>query len=600
MDGSFLQPFGLLALLGAPLVVLLHLLRKRRREKRVSAAFLFATRDALPQEGPRIDRLRRSASLWLETLAALLLGLLVAAPRGCSDAQREHVVVVLDGSASMSAGGTLEAARAAVREHVAGAGDSAVVTLVASGRRPTVLLGPRAPRAELDAALARYAPGLPAHDLEPALDLAAHIGDGGDGGDGGECLLVTDAEPHASSARPAFHAVGRRLANSGFVHAARVPGEDAAGGDDQVFVTIGHFSDAPRETTLAVAIDSGEERVSALSLEPDSMRTLALVAPRDATIRIAMETDALALDDAVTLPPRPGRTLGVASSLGAGLERSLGLTAEAPLDRLLAVLGDAVLVPAERAALRLEPSSSRTAARSGIVLALRDEDSAPDRDGSIALVSPFLLEKQHPLLRGVSLEGVILVADPARPADGTPLVSSGNLALLSEREDSSFELAIDPLRSTLHRSPDWPLLLFNVGELARTRQPGLERTVLPLGEALTWRAAGEASFEWITPRGERRTLRSRGDLVLDDLADPGLHVLRRDDGTRAEVFAMLADPAESDLRTRASAREGAGAAASRIAAEDRGPERALLLAILLLLALDVAVLRRARGIGVPA
>ena len=100
-------------------------------------------------------------------------------------------------------------------------------------------------------------------------------------------------------------------------------------------------------------------------------------------------------------------------------------------------------------------------------------------------IGPFLIEKRHPLLSGVTLEGVIWSASPTFARSGSPLVSAGNRPLLvEEREDGRrvFHANIDPLRSTLVRSPDWPILLANLAEMARDELPGPDRTSLATGE----------------------------------------------------------------------------------------------------------------------
>ena len=68
----FLHPLGLLALLGVPAVVLLHLFRRRFQPHRVSALFLWIDDDENVMAGRRRERLRTNASFWLATLAALL------------------------------------------------------------------------------------------------------------------------------------------------------------------------------------------------------------------------------------------------------------------------------------------------------------------------------------------------------------------------------------------------------------------------------------------------------------------------------------------------------------------------------------------------
>ncbi|MBM3978468.1 MAG: hypothetical protein FJ299_15960 [Planctomycetes bacterium] len=105
--GSFFHlPWGLLALLAVPAILALHLFRRRFQPRVVSALFLWAPDDHVVVAGRKREPLRQSVSLWSELLAAACLALALAGPRSCGQESAEHLVVVLDGSASMAATGT--------------------------------------------------------------------------------------------------------------------------------------------------------------------------------------------------------------------------------------------------------------------------------------------------------------------------------------------------------------------------------------------------------------------------------------------------------------------------------------------------------------
>jgi hypothetical protein len=152
---SFTTPLGLLALLALPAVVALHLFRNRLPDRRVAALFLFAEQSLIAGAGRTRTRLLRTASLWLELLAALLLALwLGGLSFGGTAAQ--HVVVVLDDSASMQAGGHARAQQE-LRTRLGRLGSGDFVSVLRTGERPEVLAGPRARAADAEAALARCA-----------------------------------------------------------------------------------------------------------------------------------------------------------------------------------------------------------------------------------------------------------------------------------------------------------------------------------------------------------------------------------------------------------------------------------------------------------
>ncbi|MFT5150183.1 MAG: Ca-activated chloride channel family protein, partial [Planctomycetota bacterium] len=133
----FLHPFGLLALLAVPAVVGLHLFRRRFQPRVVSAVFLWDTLDRAAVAGRKREPLHRSASFWCELFAALLLGLAVAGPRGCGVGEAQHLVVVLDASASMAATiegeSAIDRARQKIEDRLEALPRGSRATLIASG-----------------------------------------------------------------------------------------------------------------------------------------------------------------------------------------------------------------------------------------------------------------------------------------------------------------------------------------------------------------------------------------------------------------------------------------------------------------------------------
>jgi len=101
---TFLLPFGLLALLTLPIILVLHLLRERRRRVAVPSLLHWLNIPRQP-EGERIRRLPLTLLLLLHLLIAGLLALalsqpqLAGAPRGAA----RQTVIILDTSTSMAA-----------------------------------------------------------------------------------------------------------------------------------------------------------------------------------------------------------------------------------------------------------------------------------------------------------------------------------------------------------------------------------------------------------------------------------------------------------------------------------------------------------------
>ena len=108
-------PLALLGLAGVPLLVGIYLLRNRFRRQPVSSLMLWLDAREVRQGGTRIRRLQTPLLFLLELLAILLLVLAAAEPRSaCSQAARP-LVVVLDDSFSMLAGGEESPRRQSIR-----------------------------------------------------------------------------------------------------------------------------------------------------------------------------------------------------------------------------------------------------------------------------------------------------------------------------------------------------------------------------------------------------------------------------------------------------------------------------------------------------
>ena len=102
---SFGFPWGLLALGALVPLAAAYFLRRRQKPVTVSALFLWRTPRPRAEAGPRFERFTREASLLLEVLAVVAAALFLADVRFSDDTRARHVVLVVDGSLSLSARG---------------------------------------------------------------------------------------------------------------------------------------------------------------------------------------------------------------------------------------------------------------------------------------------------------------------------------------------------------------------------------------------------------------------------------------------------------------------------------------------------------------
>lgn len=581
---AFASPLALFALLAVPAVLVLHLFRRRYRPRRVAGVFLFAPDALVASAGRTRTRLVRSPSLWLELAAATALALWLAGPRWFAFGAAPQVVVVLDDSASMGARGHdgvtfAERARRVAAQEVQRAGTDAEVTVIATGTRPTVLLGPRAPAAALPAALAAYVPQRGWHDVEPALALARELG-----GAHATLLFVSDNDASVPPRGFAQRSVGEPVANLAIAHAQRLRRH----GGERLLVDVTAFAAGGAQTTLTVRAQPGDVELAARSLAVEDGRVARFeleLPATPATLEVCLGSDALALDDRCTLLPEPLRPVRVAVLLPVEMARDL------QLGHALRALGDAIVQDGQTADLEVT-----TAPRDGefavqFVVAAGSEPVT-------SWLGPFLVDKRDPLLRGVSLEGVIWSAGMP-PAAGRGLVFAGEHALLAEAglegDRLRFTLNLDASRSNLATSPDWPILLSNLVAAARARLPGATQVNLRLGEAIVWRRHGDTA-------GELRLVGPRGGTVLGvgshvvtfDAAEAGEHRLLLGKEELQRFAVNFVDARESDLRAcaavdlAAAPRTESGVEPVEVRGDNE--RRVLALVLLMLLAIDWLVL----------
>lgn len=533
---NFGAPFGLLALLAVPAIVVLHLYRRRLAERRVAGLFLFTGERLVAGAGRQRTHLLRTPSLWLECLAAIALALWLAEPSLGSIGAR-HVVFVLDDSASMAAAGCRERAIAAVRERVAALGSGDLVTLLRSGPRPDVLLGPRALAAEVGDALATWQPARPGHDPAPVLDLARELAAGG-----GEVVFVTDHAPPPGCEDVDVLAFGRARPNAAIAGLQR----GAAGDGEQLRVRFVGYG----VTEVGWTVSAGDRELQrGRTAVGEGKGELALALPPDTgPVRVQLDADALAIDDqAFALPPQR-RIVAVADLLPADRREALAIARVLAAQRDVTVVGavaDAQLV------LAAEPHPLRPGQVELVV--------APGDGERDAWSGPFVVDRAHPWLAGVQLAGVAWGAGRRR-LPGQVLVAAGEQALASDEvldAGRRLWLDLDARLGNFVRAPDWPVLVANVLETCRGEVPGAEPQDVVLGGEARYRRTlrvdgGDREVFLVAPDGTRTP--GRGGRTVAWLPTmPGLHRVVGADGSELGTFAVrFVDGGESDLAASAS------------------------------------------------
>jgi Ca-activated chloride channel homolog len=474
----FTAPLGLLALLAIPAIIAIHLFRRRFPPRPVAGLFLWQAVQQTPQGGGKVSKLPITASLILECLAALALALILAGARLNPASVSEHLVVLLDDSASMAAVNAQNESprdRAARRilQEIERLGRSVRVTLIQSGERPSVLIGPAALGVEARSALEKWKPQAQHHSLAMGLRLARELA-----GKTGHLMVFSDALPESEMDGIQWVSVGQPLGNVGIVGAQRSLSTQE--GRATISLTFVNSSSENAHPRLRVVSEGKQLLTQELNVPPKTSSLNLPLPPGLPAVTVALSDDALQRDNEVTLvEPRP-QIVAIENQLPNGRGHDA-------LDRAIRSVsgvtrsehGHLVFGPASSMDQPIEQGSWRIGfGRAPARLLAQGEP----RD----LVGPFVPEKRHPLLQGVTLAGVVWAgALPITSNKIHPVVSSGNdflIGLLGQRPDDGILFNLDLERTNLIRAPDWPILISNIIELRRQELPGPERWNYRAGE----------------------------------------------------------------------------------------------------------------------
>ena len=569
----FVVPWAWLGLLAVPLLAAIYLLRQRARRRTVSSLLLWRHEPPRRDSGRRLDRFRAPPLFWLELAIVLLLVTAALGPRIPTPETRRPLVVVLDDSFSMRAGGDdspLESARAALADEL-GSSLHLTATLIAAAESPRLLGRGAGTSRQAAEALEEWRATAPSTAIAEALELAAQLG-----GPRARLLVVSDHAPAQEPEDPrlAWWSFGRPRANLALVQAVRATSAAQTGPDPAEEVSclleVANYSERPASARLRINLEGASDADPPPPSRPPALESLTLEAGAKARVRFGvpagrtvvaeLDADALTLDDRIVLLPEEEPPVRVRNSVS-----------DPPLARLL----EETLIASGRARLvqeridlvvtdgSLRADASGTAAGAWTVrIAAGPAGGSPIRP----FLGPFVIDHEHPLAEGLSLGGVIWAGrDPG--IRGRAVVSAADVPLLVEAAGNSGSkevvLAFEERLSTLQRTPSWPVLWWNLLEWRSASLPGMRPRNARLGEPLVLSLDdGVDAVRWRAPGSREIVLgvsSGRVELIARDL---GIHEALSE--RRLERFAVNAlAPAESDLRGATSGRWGDWQAAER-------------------------------------
>lgn len=552
---AFLYPWGLAALLSLGALTFLYFFVFRGRRIEVSSLHLWRIAGTFRLEGRKRKRPPISLPFLLEMMSALLLSLLVAGALFTHEGATEHLVVILDGSASMNA--VRARALSKVEELCASSGSKNSITLIESGFDPRVLGREAMEPEEAMTVLARWRPSGPPHAMGSALELAFALA-----GEEATPLVITDHALTLAGAQVV--SVGEPLENTGWISAHWTS-------DTQLFAMVQQFGKSELRKRIAIFGDGQPIGEQWIDFSLRKAVPLELSVPEGvSSIRLELPEDALPNDNILWMA-RP-RIQGLPTGIEVDDPALAGHVRRAVEASSRLVLSDSF----SPALLFLDEKSGK---RAGFNVRFHEAEERESQTG------PYGINAHHPLTRGIDLDGVIWSADPEFQAgDSQVLLSSGDLALAVFNGDE-IVINIDAARSNVFSFPAWPVLVANAAEYAYERSPGLKRFSFRLGESFSFFKphSWNSDVEVVRPDGGKVAF-DRDHIYYGRLEREGLYRIMCNGEEKASIDVNLFAEEESDLTT--AARLDAGASvdlATREAKSGHLLNREIALAVLAML-----------------
>ncbi len=535
----FAAPFALLALASIPVLTVIYLLQSRFKKQTVSSIMLWKNLSPVKQGGIRVKQFRLPFVFFLELFIIILLVMAAANPMVLSATKYRPLVVILDDSVSMKAKENSVSSRdrgIKLIEDTIRTGHFRPVRFILAGRYPRTMANiARTPKEAL-AILQNWNCYALSAELDKAVGMADEIGE-----KGAFFLVITDHAPGSADFddRIQWHALGSPVPNTGFVSAFR----SETGDKGRCLLEFANFFDKPAQTFLKIKTEQ-----KSLQLGPRGQKRMIFNLPKTfSAISAELKSDSLSEDNKVILFPPPVKKTGVKISIFEKQMRSLLAKA----------------VEASNLAFSMPY-------RDDILFANKREVAQPNKDCWIvhiisekqasAYKGPFVVDRSHPLMKGISLEGIIWGAGKTGQLPGTPIVSVGNIPVLTDEVQPSgthrIYLRLNPELSTICQSPSWPSLIWNLLNWRISELPGLQESNVRVGTQVSFTPeAGTDEISLTSPDNKSLIISVINGKAVIEPEQPGIYTVTA--GSRKVSFAAnMFSPEESDLTACSSGKWG--------------------------------------------
>ncbi|QNN21244.1 hypothetical protein HED60_02830 [Planctomycetales bacterium ZRK34] len=541
---TFLAPLALIGLASLPALAAIYWLRNRYRRQTVSSLMLWSEMAQAREGGTKLQHLQVPLLFLLELLALVMLALAAAGPRMLAATTRLPLVIVLDDSYSMQARGSVsdQSARTQAMAAIVEVLESDLYTarFVLARDKPLVLGEAVQQTGQAEALLEGWRCQWPSADVSAATALAMQLG-----GDNERVLVITDHEPaiKPEGGRIQWWAYGRDRPNVAIVNATR----SNEGDRDRLLIELANFAAQPVRVPLKISHDGTTLQQQTVNLAERQTRSIFVDVPTQTPVlTVRLGDDELTVDNHVDLAPvqTPPVRVGLAindASVQQYVQRAIEAT-----DR-------AALVTAGEQLLITDRTAATNAPHRWVIHLQRDEPAQ-------AYLGPFVIDRAHPLSEGLSLSGVIWAAGESQSLPGRPIITAGNITLLSDVEYPSgrhdVHLRLRAELSSMQNSPNWPILWWNMIAWRAEHMPGPRRVNVRVGETVVVNLPQNIeTVRVMNPVGEAIDLAVTDHKVSMPADAAGRYEIAAGSDTYA-LQANVLDREESDLSPRGAGQWG--------------------------------------------
>ncbi len=549
MPFFFSNPAGFWALLGIPVILLIHFLQRQSQTLPASTLFLLDAIDRRSLRGRKIDKLHNSLPLWLQLLSVLVLTWLLVAPRWNSASSVQRIIVVLDSSASMEAfrEESLNAIREEIPKLTRRTGNAAYTVLESHLQGEKLYRGESF--SELIDSLDGWKPSNSAHSPEGALRVGRSLA-----GTTGALIYVTDHLDESLPYGATLLSLGEPIENVGFAGlSVRSPEE---GADTTWQVTVRNYSDTPQTREWFLA--AGQERTSgrSVTLEPGATRTLSGVFPANAQrVQLVLEPDRFTRDDRIYIVrPEPKRitlAYNVAPNVSELITDIIGSLENAPLFSAEENAGDENARP-DLVFSTYNPLDPRPAPPVSIVLLNQQNVPRTFFKGPIVAAN-------HALIESLNWQGLIAKSTASIPIGerDVPLLWQGDRPLILLRQSGEIQQLIfnfDVIQSNAARLPSFVVLIHRFVDSVRTKKIAARNENAELRQPvdLAFDTGENAAPLVLTDDSGESTFPLNRAALVQAPSQPGFFTVRQGNKPLLLASANFADTREADFSEAAS------------------------------------------------